>query len=129
MNLAERIQVKVRKTAVLPDYSPKDMAPSCSYTESTIRKICTCMGMEHNDIAGRKKSAGKYLEVAKDYEVYVDAKIAEINKRQVFLDSLKQNLEEERMLINALNKSLDKKENWNTKKLNADCIYLFQSIY
>lgn len=58
-----------------------------------------------------------YLEDAMDYEVEVSGKIAEMNRIQVFLESVEMNLREEECLMAALEDALNRKQ-----KLPLDCV-------
>ena len=92
---------KVVGTVVLPSYS---------YEPSTISMLCKYSGLgEIFDIKGRKESANEYLEDARDFEVEVYGKIAEINRVEAFLNTVKMNLDEEEALLQALKESLNMK--------------------
>lgn len=107
--LAEKFDKTINEISDLPRYEREIYTPTYTYKKSTINLLCSCTGiLNTSDIKGKKDSANAYLEDARDFEVYVDRKIAEINKTQAFLDSVKMNLEEEQQLINVLNDSLNK---------------------
>ena len=105
--LAQRLGKRIKTLPVIPAYERTMDAPKYSYTSSTIDRICTCMGLREGfDIKNRKDSAREYLEDARDYEVEVLGQISKINRAQVFLDTVRAELEEERMIVDALNDSL-----------------------
>ena len=80
----------------MPKISSFTDSPSYSYKESTISMLCRCSGLgNYSDVKGRKESADEYLEDAKDFEVEILGKIAEINRVEAFLDTVKMNLDEE----------------------------------
>ena len=107
--LAEKFDKTINDIPDLPRYERKIYTPTYTYKKSTINLLCSCTGiLNTSDIKGKKDSANAYLEDARDFEVYVDGKIAEINKTQAFLDTVKMNLEEEQQLIKVLNDSLNK---------------------
>lgn len=110
VKLAQRMGRTVQKLPGLPAYQRSMYAPVYSYTESTIERICTCIGLREGfDIKNRKECAKEYLEDAKDYETEVMGQIAKINRAEAFLEGVRAQLEEERMMIDALNDSLNMK--------------------
>lgn len=107
--LAEKFDKTIKDIPDLPRYERKIYTPTYTYKKSTINLLCSCTGiLSTSDIKGKKDSANAYLEDARDFEVYVDRKIVEINKTQAFLDTVKMNLEEEQQLIKVLNDSMNK---------------------
>ena len=64
----------------------------------------------HQNIKGRKDSAKEYLEDAKDFEVDICVKIAEINRIQIFLDTVKINLDEEEKMLDSLEDLINSKK-------------------
>lgn len=104
-------------------------APSYTYKPSTISRLCEYSGfVGMPDVKGRKESANEYLEDAKDFEVEVHGKIAEINKVQAYLDTIKMNLEEEEKLICALEESLKMKRSLKYNKI-AEQLHILISEY
>ena len=67
-------------------------------------------------------------EDAKDFEVEVHGKIAEINKVQAYLDTIKMNLEEEERLICALEESLKMKRSLKYNRI-AEQLHILISEY
>ena len=78
--------------------------PNYTHKPSTISKLCA------SDIKGRKDSAKEYLEDAKDFEVDICVKIAEINRIQIFLDTVKINLDEEEKMLDSLEDLINSKK-------------------
>lgn len=107
VELAKRLNKKVSALPNAKKYSLEISSPSYSYTPSTSAFVYKLLGNDFDDVKGRKDSANEYLEDAKDYEVEVSQKIAEINRMKAILDSVIVKLDEEDKLINALNDSLN----------------------
>lgn len=113
VELAKRVDQKVRSTPGIQRISLSIESPTYTYKPSTIGMLYSCSMSRYSlgsDVKGRKDSANAHLENAKDFEVEIDMKIAEINRAQAFLETVEQNLDEEKMLIEALNESLNKGE-------------------
>lgn len=112
IEIAKQLNQTVSSMPNMPKISEFMDSPSYSYKPSTISMLCKYSGMGRiSDIKGRKESANEYLEDAKDFEVEVSGKIAEINRTEAFLDTIKMNLDEEEMILNALKDSLNMKRN------------------
>lgn len=112
VELAKKINQTVSNMPNMPKNSSYTYSPSYSYKKSTISMLCEYSGMgKISDVKGRKDSANEYLEDAKDFEVEIYGKIAEINRTEAFLDTIRMNLDEEEMMLNALKDSLNMKRN------------------
>lgn len=108
--LAQKINMHISDRTNFPSYIQNIHAPSYTYHKSTVSTICDCLGVGFGiDIKGRKNSAKEYLNTAKNYEISISKKIAEINRMEAFLDTMKINLAEEQSLISALNESIGKR--------------------
>ncbi len=120
MEIAKLLNQVVSSMPNMPKISGFMDSPSYSYKPSTISVLCEYSGLgKISDIKGRKESANVYLEDAKDFEVEISRKIAEINKTEAFLNTIKMNLDEEEMLLNALNDSISMKRNMAYEKVAA----------
>ena len=107
VELAKKFNQTVSSMPNMPKISFYTYSPSYSYKKSTISMLCEYSGMgKFSDIKGRKDSANAYLEDAKDFEVEISGKIAEINRVEAFLDTVKINMDEEEMSLNALKDSM-----------------------
>lgn len=107
VELAKKINQTVSSMPNMPQISSYTYSPSYSYKKSTISMLCEYSGMgKVSDVKGRKDSANEYLEDAKDFEVEISGKIAEINRVEAFLDTVKMNLDEEEILLSALKDSM-----------------------
>lgn len=104
VGLSKQLNQTIRS---MPKISMSIDSPNYSYKSSTIRMLCEYSGMGRvSDIKGRKDSVNEYLEDAKDFEVEISGKIAEINSTKSFLETIKMNLDEEEMMLDALSDSL-----------------------
>lgn len=129
IELAKSMNQRVGSMPNMPEISSNTYSPSYSYKQSTITMLCDCLGMgEVSDIKGRKDSANEYLEDARDFEVEISGKIAEINRVQAFLDTIKINLNEEEALLVALKNSMNKKRDIEYNKV-AEQIHILISEY
>jgi hypothetical protein len=118
VELAKRIGQEAEKLPNMPKISSKTNAPDYRQRVSTVSLIGKSVGIEWIfDMKGRKDSANEYLEDAKDYEVKIDKKIAEIGQTQGFLDIVNMNLDEEETLLNALDEALEKRKNLQYSKV------------
>lgn len=118
VELARRINQNVGSMPNMPKISTYISSPDYSYKPSTISMICDFSGLNKvSDIKGRKDSANEYLEDAKDFEVEICGKIAEINRVKAFLDTVKMNLDEEETLLAALNDSINTGKNLEYDKI------------
>jgi hypothetical protein len=129
VELAKRINQTVSRMPNMPQISSDIDSPSYSYRESTISKLCSYSGIgNYFDIKGRKERANEYLEEAKDFEVEILRKIAEINSVEAFLDTVKVNLDEEEVLLNALKDSMEMKREIAYDKV-AEQLHILISEY
>lgn len=109
IGVSKQLNKAVNKLPTAKKINENVYTPTFEYTPSTISKICDCMGYgKISDIKRKKDSVNDYLDDAKDFEVYVSGKIADINRTEAFLESVKINLKEEDVLIDGLNLSLTK---------------------
>lgn len=129
VELAKRINQTVNSMPNMPKISSSTYSPSYSYKKSTISMLCEYSGMgKFSDVKGRKDSANEYLEDAKDFEVEISGKIAEINRVEAFLDTVKMNLDEEEQLIAALKDLMSMKRDIAYDKV-AEQLHILISEY
>lgn len=76
-----------------------------SYEEFTIEKLLICSPFL-NEKEERKRRSSEYMENAKDFKINIELEIALIHNTRVFLEAIEQNLNEEKQLLDALNKSI-----------------------
>lgn len=107
VELAMTINKTVTYIPNMPQILLHNITPEYNYRPSAVTIIKKVYGIDDiSDIRGRKQSAEEYLEDAKDYEVEIAKKIAEINRVKVVLDAININLSEEEILIQNLNEAL-----------------------
>ena len=129
VELAKQLNHTVSSMPNMPKISGFMASPSYSYKPSTISMLCEYSGMGRiSDVRGRKESANEYLEDAKDFEVEISRKIAEINRTEAFLDAIKMNLDEEEMLLAALKDSLNRRKHLANDKI-ATQLHILISEY
>lgn len=129
VEIARQLNQTVNSMPDMPRIAGFTDSPSYSYKPSTISMLCEYSGMGRvSDIKGRKDSANRYLEDAKDFEVEISGKIAEINRTEAFLDTIKMNLDEEEMMLDALKDSLKMRRNMAYDKI-AKQLYILISEY
>ena len=129
VELAKQLNQTVSSMPNMPKISGFMVSPSYSYKPSTISMLCEYSGMGRiSDVRGRKKSANEYLEDAKDFEVEISGRIAEINRTEAFLDTIKMNLNEEEMLLVALKDSLNMRKHLAYDKI-ATQLHILISEY
>ena len=129
VEIARLLSQTVSSMPNMPKISGFMDSPSYSYKPSSISRLCKYSGMGRiSDIKGRKESANAYLEDAKDFEVEISGKIAEINRTEAFLDTIKINLDEEEMLLSALSDSLNMRQNLAYDKI-ATQLHILISEY
>jgi hypothetical protein len=124
IKLAERIQVKIGQkefisTNVTYNSGARPEPPSFDRHQNRIFDIVMYNNFVKSEPAffpslpeslfgtSRKEAANEYREDAKDYEVYVSGKIAEMNRVKVAVELLEQRLREEDKILDVLENSLD----------------------
>ena len=106
--IAKQLNQTVSSMPNMPKISGFMDSPSYSYEPSTISMLCEYSGISSMlSVKERKDSANEYFEDAKDFEVEISGKIAEINRTKAFLDTIKLNLDEEEVMLDALKNSLN----------------------
>lgn len=129
VEIARRLNQTVSNMPNMPKISGFVDSPSYSYKPSTISMLCEYSGIGSvSDIKGRKNSANEYLEDAKDFEVEIFGKIAEISRIEAFLDTIELNLDEEELMLDALNDSLNTRRNMAYDKI-ATQLHILISEY
>lgn len=129
VEIAKQLNQTVSSMPNMPKISGFMDLPSYSYKPSTISMLCEYSGMGRvSDIKGRKDSANEYFEDAKDFEFEISGKIAEINRTEAFLDTIKLNLDEEEIMLDALKDSLNMRRNMAYDKI-ATQLHILISEY
>ena len=110
--MATQLNRNLEHMSNISKISARIETPNYTHKPSTISKLCECIGLgsSASDIKGRKDSAKEYLEDAKDFEVDICVKIAEINRIQIFLDTVKINLDEEEKNVDSLEDLINSKK-------------------
>ena len=129
IELAKMINKTVMYMPNMPQITLENVTPEYNYKPSTVTIIKKIYGIDDmSDIRGRKQSAEEYLEDAKDYEVEVAKKIAEIYRVKLILDSININLSEEEILILELNLALIENKDLQYDEI-AGQLYILISEY
>lgn len=110
VKLAELVNVQVgKKQGVSNNINYKSwMKPTYISTQSNMTRLCDMIGVNSfSSQMDRKNRANEYLEDARDYEVYVSGKIAEMNYIKANANAIEQFLQEEDKMLEALEKSMN----------------------
>lgn len=85
-------------------YIKVDDVPCYKYQQSILSKICPHLEgqKKYMDVWGKRKSAEAYFSNAKEYEKNIQAEIEQLDKAIEFLNMIKRYLQEERMVIYAV---------------------------
>lgn len=102
VKIAQELHVRVDKAETINSFVEYNqwMEPSYIESKSNINVLLRCIGFNETvaSISDRKNNAKEYLNDAKDYEVCVSNKIAEMNRVSAYVDGVGQVLLEERQM-------------------------------
>ena len=108
--IAQKLDVRINKAETINSSVKYNQWTEPSYVESksNINVLLRCIGFDETvaSISDRKNSAKEYLNDAKDYEVCVSNKIAEMNRVSVQIRAIEQVLLEEQQILEALEESI-----------------------
>lgn len=130
--IAQKLDVRINKAETINSSVKYNQWTEPSYVESksNINVLLRCIGFDETvaSISDRKNSAKEYLNDAKDYEVCVSNKIAEMNRVSVQIRAIEQVLLEEQQILEALEESIRMDRHLQYDKI-ADQLHKMVSRY
>lgn len=120
IKLAQVLNIETAKMETVESTIENNLGlePSYSSKMTNINMLMDCIGLnEIASMSNRISSAKEYLNDAKDYEICISQKIAEMNKITVSIKTVNKYLDEEESILSALSESVKMKRELEYEKI------------